>query len=60
MVFGTAIPISLYIFVKCTCQHSHGELVEVEQEDLLHDDALRKEYGEEWVRAEEDDVVSIP
>lgn len=30
-------------------------MLEVEQEELLHDGALGREYGEEWVREEEND-----
>ena len=33
-----------------TQQNNPVELLEVEQEELLQDDALRREYDEEWVR----------
>ena len=32
-----------------TQQQSSDEIVEIEQEELLHDDSLRMEYGEECV-----------
>ena len=38
-----------------TQQHSPMELLEVEQEELLQDELLRREYGEEWVMLEETD-----
>ena len=38
--------------------HSPVELLEVEQEELLHDELLRREYGEECVRDESDEDVS--
>ena len=34
-------------------QHSPAELLEVEQGELLHDELLRMEYGEEVVMKEE-------
>jgi len=36
-----------------TQQHSPVELLEVEQKELLQDELLRREYGEEWVMLEE-------
>ena len=41
--------------VPGTQQHSPVELLEVEQEELLQDELLRREYGEEWVMLEETD-----
>ena len=38
-----------------TQQHNPVELLEVEQEELLHDDLLRMEYGEECVGEENDE-----
>ena len=36
-------------------QNNLVELLEVEQEELLQADALRREYGEEWVTQEEEE-----
>ena len=41
-----------------TQQNSPVELLEVEQEELLQDDAFGREYDEEWVR--EKDLYSYP
>ena len=38
-----------------TQQHNLVELLEVEQEELLHDDILRMEYGEECIEEENDE-----
>ena len=39
--------------VSAKQQHSPAELLEVEQGELLHDELLRMEYGEEVVIKEE-------
>ena len=39
--------------VTGTEQQSLDELVQIEEEELLHDDSLRKEYGEVCVSDEE-------
>ena len=41
--------------VPGTQQHSPVEIHELEQEELLHDELLRMEYGEEVVMEEETD-----
>ena len=33
-------------------------IIEIEQEELQHDDSLRRECGEEWVQEENEDVSS--
>ena len=38
-----------------TQQQSPVEILEVKQDELLHDNSLSREYGEEWVRKEKGD-----
>ena len=39
------------------CSHVHVEVLEVEQEELLQDNAPRRKYGEEWVTVDENEEV---
>ena len=43
-----------------TQQNNPVELLEVEQQEQLQDDTLRREYGEEWVGEEKDEEDPYP
>ena len=48
-VVGVRAAVILPVPQVYTQQQSSDELVEIEQEEPLHDDSLRREYGEECV-----------